>query len=54
MKITMEKSDLHHQLSQKSDFQASTSKPDDGGHPTVENEQIWLLGGFEGDFVFFK
>ena len=41
------------QLSQKSDFQPSTTKSDNIGHPTIEIGQIWPLGGFQGDFVFF-
>ena len=40
------------ELSQKSDFQPSTTKPDNIGHPTVKTGQIWLLGGFEGGFLF--
>ena len=31
------------QLSQKSNFQPSTTKPDNAGHPTVKTGQIWLL-----------
>ena len=34
------------QLSQKSDFQSSTMKPDNIGHLTVKTGQIWHLGGF--------
>jgi len=41
------------ELSQKTDFQPSTTKSDNIGHPTVEIGQIWPLGGFQGDFVFF-
>ena len=42
------------QLSQKSNFQPSTMKPNNIGHPTVKTGQIWPLGGFEGGFVFLK
>jgi len=44
------------ELSQKSDFQPSTIKSDNIDHPTVQTEQIWLLGlgGFQGGFVFFR
>ena len=41
-------------LSQKYDFQPSTTKPDNIGYQTVKTGQIWPLGGFEGDFVFSK
>ena len=34
------------QLSQKSDFQPSTTKPDNIGHPTVKTGQIWPLEWF--------
>ena len=34
------------QLSQKSDFQPLTTKPDNIGHPTVKTGQIWPLGRF--------
>ena len=34
------------QLSQKSDFQLSTTKSDNIGHPTVKTGQIWPLGWF--------
>ena len=40
------------ELSQKSDFQPSTTKPDNIGYPTVKTGQIWPLGGFEGSFPF--
>ena len=40
------------QLSQKSDFQPSTTKPDNIGHSTVKTGQIWPRGGFEGGFPF--
>ena len=36
--------------SQKSNFQPSTTKLDNIGHPIVETRQIWPLGGF----VFLK
>ena len=39
------------QLSQKSDFQFLTIKPDNIGHPTIKTGQIWPFGGFEGGFV---
>jgi len=42
------------ELSQKSDFQLSTTKSDNIGHPTVKTGQIWPLGGFEGGFAFSK
>jgi hypothetical protein len=32
------------ELSQKSDFQLSTTKPDNIDHPTVETGQIWPNG----------
>ena len=32
--------------SQKSNFQHSTTKLDNIGHPIVETRQIWPLGGF--------
>ena len=34
------------ELSQKSDFQPSTTKPDNGDHPTIETGQIWTLRWF--------
>ena len=34
------------QLSQKSDFQPSTTKPDNIGHPTIKTGQIWPMGWF--------
>ena len=42
------------ELSKKSDFQPSTTKPDNIGHRTVKTGQIWPLGGFEGGFAFSK
>ena len=41
-------------LSQKSDFQSSTTKSDNTGHPTVKIGKIWPLGGFESGFAFSK
>ena len=40
------------ELSQKSNFQPSTTKPDNIGHPIVDTGKIWTLGGFQGGFVF--
>ena len=40
------------ELSHKSNFQLSTTKPDNRGHPTLELGKFDLLGGFEGDFLF--
>jgi len=40
------------ELLQKFNFQPSTIKLDNIGHPTIENSQIWPLGGFEGGFHF--
>ena len=40
------------ELSQKSDFQPATIKPDNIGHLTVKTGQIWPFGWF--DFVFPK
>jgi len=34
------------ELSQKFDFQPSTTKPANIGHPTVKTGQIWPLGWF--------
>ena len=34
------------ELSLKSDFQPSTTKPDNIDHPTVKTGQIWPLGWF--------
>ena len=34
------------ELSQKSNFQPSTTKPDNIDHPTAETGQIWPLGWF--------
>ena len=42
------------ELSQKSDFQPSTTKPDNIGHPTIKTGQIWPLSGFKGGFAFSK
>ena len=42
------------ELLQKSNFQPSTIKSDNIGHPTVKTGQIWPLDGFEGDFAFFR
>ena len=42
-----------HELSQKSDFQSSTIKPDNGG-PTVETRQVWPLEWFQIWFSFLK
>ena len=39
------------ELSQKSDFQPSTTKPDNIGHPTIKTEQIRPWGDFEGGFA---
>jgi len=39
--------------SQKSDFQPSTTKPDNRGHPTAEIGQIWYLGWFQRWFYIF-
>ena len=41
------------ELSQKSDFQPSTTKPDNIGHPTVKiGQKFDPWGGFEGGFSF--
>ena len=45
---------LGKRLSQKSDFQSSTIKPDNIGNPAIKTGQIWLQGGFQGGFVFKK
>ena len=42
------------QLSQKFDFQPSTTKPDKKNNPTIQSGQIWPLGGFKGGFYFMK
>ena len=34
------------EISQKSDFQHSTMKPDNIDHPTIKTGQIWPLGWF--------
>ena len=34
------------QLSEKFNFQPSTTKPDSIGHPTIKTGQIWPLGWF--------
>ena len=41
------------ELSQKSDFQLSTTKPNNIDHPTVETGQIWPLGWFPKWFRIF-
>ena len=41
------------ELSQKSNFQPSTTKPDNIGHPTVKTGQIWPLGWFWRWFCIF-
>ena len=40
------------QLSQKFDFQPSTTKPDNIGHPTVKPGKFGPWGDFEGSFTF--
>ena len=38
-----------------SNFQSSTTKLNNQGHPTVETEQVWPLGWFQKWFyIFFK
>ena len=46
MIIKWEKSVLHLELSQKSDFQPLTTKPENKNHPTVETGQIWPFRWF--------
>ena len=42
------------QLSQKSDFQPSTTKPDNMSHQLSKSGEFGPWGGFEGGFVFLK
>jgi len=53
--LKVEKSPIYTlKLSPKSDFQPSTTKSDNIGHPTVETGNFCPPGGFEGGLHFSK